>query len=103
MAQDEDLDLFGGVGAGVEHQPAQQLLEHLIDQLQRHRWIMPVRLRLRTVRSTVTCRVSGTLSTNLAELDPGHPSVQRSRSRCRRPYPAEVGRPDPGLERAGIE
>src|SRR4051794_25605907 len=35
MAQDEDLDLFGGVGAGVEHQPAQQLREHLIDQLQR--------------------------------------------------------------------
>jgi hypothetical protein len=33
MAQDEDLDLVGGVGAGVKHHPAQQLREHLVDQL----------------------------------------------------------------------
>jgi hypothetical protein len=25
VAQDEDLDLFAGVGAGVQHHPAQQL------------------------------------------------------------------------------
>jgi len=40
MAQDEDLDLVGGVGAGVEHHPAQQLREHLVDQFHRHRRIM---------------------------------------------------------------
>jgi hypothetical protein len=43
MAQHEDLDLVGGVGAGVERYPAQQLREHLIDQLHRHRRIMPRR------------------------------------------------------------
>jgi hypothetical protein len=43
MAQDKDLDLVGGVGAGVEHYPAQQLREHLVDQLHRHRRIMPSR------------------------------------------------------------
>jgi hypothetical protein len=41
MAQDEDLDLVGGVGVGVEHHPAQQLREHLVDQPHRHRRIMP--------------------------------------------------------------
>jgi len=41
MAQDEDLDLVGSVGAGVQHHPAQQLREHLVDQLHRHRRIMP--------------------------------------------------------------
>ncbi len=45
----------------MEHQPAHQLREHLIDQLQRHQWILPVRLRLRTGRSTAACRISGTL------------------------------------------
>jgi len=45
MTQDEDLDLFGGAGAGVQHHPAQQLREHLIDQPHRHRWIIPIRLR----------------------------------------------------------
>jgi hypothetical protein len=41
MAQDENFDLVGGVGAGVEHHPAQQLREHLVDQFHRHRRIMP--------------------------------------------------------------
>jgi hypothetical protein len=41
MAQHEDFDLVGGVGAGVEHHPAQQHREHLVDQLHRHRRIMP--------------------------------------------------------------
>ena len=41
MAQDEDLDLVGGVGVGVEHHPAQQLREHLVDQPHRHRRITP--------------------------------------------------------------
>jgi hypothetical protein len=41
MAQDEDLNLVGSVGAGVQHHPAQQLREHLVDQLHRHRRIMP--------------------------------------------------------------
>jgi len=43
MAQHEDLDLIGGVGAGVEHYPAQQLREHVVDQFHRHRRIMPRR------------------------------------------------------------
>ena len=28
VAQDQDLDLFGGVGSGAEHYPAQELGEH---------------------------------------------------------------------------
>jgi hypothetical protein len=42
VAQDEYLDLLGGVGSGAQHHPAQELGEHQIDQLQRHRRIMPV-------------------------------------------------------------
>jgi hypothetical protein len=40
MAQDEGLDVLGGVGADVQQHPAQQLREHQVDQLQRHRPIM---------------------------------------------------------------
>jgi hypothetical protein len=40
MAQDEDLDLVGGVGAGAQRHPAQQLHERLVDQLHGHRRIM---------------------------------------------------------------
>ena len=36
MAQDEDLDVLGGVGAYAQHHPAQQLREHQVDQLQLH-------------------------------------------------------------------
>jgi len=32
MAQDEDLDVLGGVGADAQHYPAQQLREHPVDQ-----------------------------------------------------------------------
>ncbi len=45
-----DLDLLGRSGAGVEHHPGQELREYLIDQLQRHRPIMPPRLRPRINR-----------------------------------------------------
>jgi hypothetical protein len=45
VAQDQDLDVLGGVGSGVQHDPAQELGEHLVDQLQRHRRIMPLSLR----------------------------------------------------------
>ena len=41
MAQDEDLDLVGGVAADIQHHPARQLREHMVDQLQRRRRIMP--------------------------------------------------------------
>jgi len=41
VAQDEDLDLVGGVGADAQHYPAEQFREHLVDQLQRHWQIMP--------------------------------------------------------------
>jgi len=32
MAQDEDLDVLGGVGADAQHYPGQQLPEHPVDQ-----------------------------------------------------------------------
>jgi hypothetical protein len=60
MAQDEDLDLVGGVGASVEHHPAQELREHLVDQLHRHRRIMPRHRRPRITRSAAEREVSGT-------------------------------------------
>ena len=41
MAQDKDLDLLGGVGSGAQHDPAQEVGEHLVDQPQRHQRIMP--------------------------------------------------------------
>jgi hypothetical protein len=41
VAQDQDLDLLGGVGSGAQHEPAQELEEHLVGQPQRHRRIMP--------------------------------------------------------------
>ena len=41
VAQDQDLDLLGGVGSGAQHDPAQELGEHLVDQSQRHQRIMP--------------------------------------------------------------
>jgi hypothetical protein len=42
VAQDEDLDLLGGVGSGVQHHPTQELGQHQVDQPQRHRRIIPV-------------------------------------------------------------
>jgi hypothetical protein len=33
VAQDEDLDLFGGVGSGAQHHPVQELGEDEVDQL----------------------------------------------------------------------
>jgi hypothetical protein len=33
VAQDEDLDLLGGVGSGAQHHPAEKLGGHEIDQL----------------------------------------------------------------------
>ncbi len=41
VAQDKDLDLLGGVGSGPQHDPVQELVEHLVDQPQRHQRIMP--------------------------------------------------------------
>lgn len=40
VAQDQDLGLLGGVGSGVQHDPAEKLGEHLVDQSQRHQPIM---------------------------------------------------------------
>jgi hypothetical protein len=41
VAQDQDLDVLGGVGSGAQHDPAQELEENLVDQPQRHQRIMP--------------------------------------------------------------
>ena len=53
VAQDQDLDLLAGVGSGVQHDPAQELGEHLVDQPQRHQRIMPGTCHGRTSRSRV--------------------------------------------------
>ena len=60
MTQDQDLDLLAGVGSGSEHDPAQERGEHLVDQPQRHRRIMPGIRRWRSSRSAHVSRVSGT-------------------------------------------
>jgi hypothetical protein len=41
VTQDQDLELVGGVGSGVQHDPARELGEHLLDQPRRHQRIMP--------------------------------------------------------------
>jgi len=41
VAQHEDLDVLGGVGPGAQHDPAQEIDEHLVDQPQRHHRIVP--------------------------------------------------------------
>jgi hypothetical protein len=41
VAQNQDLDLLGGVAVGAQHDPAQELGEHLVDQSHRHQGIMP--------------------------------------------------------------
>jgi hypothetical protein len=41
VAQDQDLDLLGGVGSSAQHDPAEERGEHLVDQPQRHQRIMP--------------------------------------------------------------
>jgi hypothetical protein len=41
VTQDQDLDLVAGVASGTQHDPAQERGEHLVDQPQRHRRIMP--------------------------------------------------------------
>jgi hypothetical protein len=40
VAQDKDLDLLGGVGSSAQHDPAQELREHLVDQPQSHQRIL---------------------------------------------------------------
>jgi hypothetical protein len=52
QAQNEDLDLLGGVGSGAQHHPAEELGEQEVDQSQRHRRIMPVAGWRRSSRST---------------------------------------------------
>jgi len=64
MAQDEDLDVFRGVGPGVQHHPGHEFREHLIDQLQRHWWIMPQLLRSQIASSAAGREVSGTHKVN---------------------------------------
>jgi hypothetical protein len=44
VAQDQDLDVLGGVGFGAQHDPAQERGEHLVDQPQRHQRIVPGQL-----------------------------------------------------------
>jgi hypothetical protein len=46
VADDQDLDFLAVVGSGAQHHPAQELGEHHVDQLQRHRRIMPGGLQL---------------------------------------------------------
>jgi hypothetical protein len=41
VAQDQDLDVLRGIGPGEQDQPGQDSGEHQVDQLERHRGIMP--------------------------------------------------------------
>lgn len=61
-AQDEDLDVLGGVAAQAQRHPGQLLREQLVDQLQRHLRIMSGWLGLRSSRSTAVSTISGTNS-----------------------------------------
>ena len=58
--QTQDLDLLGHVRAAPQHHPAQELGEHVVDQLQRHWRIMLGSRRRRSSRSADVRRVSGT-------------------------------------------
>ena len=58
MAQDQDLDLLGGVGSGAQHDPAQELEERLVDH--RSATSVPATGRGRTSRSRAVRTVSGT-------------------------------------------
>ena len=51
VAQDQDLEVLGDVGSGAQHDPAEELGEHLVDQWQRHQRIMQGTCRGRTSRS----------------------------------------------------
>jgi hypothetical protein len=62
MAQNQDLDLLGGVGAYEKNHPAQEFGERQIDQPQRHGAIMPGCRQRWNSRSTAVGRVSGTHS-----------------------------------------
>ena len=73
MAQDKDLDLVGGVGAGVEHHPAQQLREHLVDQLHRHQRIIPPTLSAVKHQVRDSTRVSGTHKRHSGHRPAHHP------------------------------
>ena len=77
VAQDQDLDLLGGVGSGAQHDPAQELGEHLVDQPQRHQRIMPGTCRGRTGRSRAVRRVSGTHRPEArgSQVGPGPPGL----------------------------
>ena len=55
------------VGVGAQHDPAQELGEHLVDQPQRHQRIMPGTWRGRTSRSRAVRTVSGTRNGNEVE------------------------------------
>ena len=64
VAQDQDLDVLGGVGSGAQHDPAQELGEHQVDQPQRHQGIMPGLRQRRSSRSEEVSGVSGTHPAN---------------------------------------
>jgi hypothetical protein len=55
VAQDQDLDLGGGVRSRPEHDPALELGEHRVDQPQHHQRIMPGRLPPRTDGQLTGC------------------------------------------------
>ena len=60
VAEDQDLDPLGGVGSDAQHDPAQELGDHLVDQPERHQRIMPGHLPRRTGTSRAVRAVLGT-------------------------------------------
>jgi hypothetical protein len=77
VTQEKDLDLLAGLGSSSDHDPAQERGEHLVDQPERHRRIMPGVRRRRSSRSADVNRVSGTHT----------PAI------CPRPVPGAVRQP----------
>jgi hypothetical protein len=68
VTQDQDFDLLAGLGSSSQHDPAQERREHLVDQPQCHRRIMPGLRRQRSSRSGDVNRVSGIHKRNSPSL-----------------------------------
>ena len=90
VAQDQDLDVLGGVRSGVQRDPAQELGEHLVDQPQRHQRIMPRHLP-RTTGQVRDCVLSF-----------GHAQGRQAHRRRGGAGPAEKPGRDRSLDRARL-
>ena len=63
--------LLAGVGSSAQHEPAQELGEHLVDQPHRHRGSMPGFHWRQSSRSAGMSRISGTRTVEHRRVPPG--------------------------------